>query len=124
MESETDPSSHGRYLRVVSLLCDKLRHEVRYRDQVLPLTKREFEIFWILASQPERLVSRQELRDRVWHPASKIQLRTIDLHIAHIRKKLGQCASRSIPVIQTVWSLGYRLRRCLQPKQRTVKGRK
>lgn len=123
IEIETEPSSTGRYLRVVPLLCDRLRREVRCRDQVLTLTKREFWIFWTLASQPERLLSRQELRDRVWHSTSKVKLRTIDLHIAHIRKKLSQLASESVPVIQTVWSLGYRLRGSLPSKHDTVKGR-
>jgi DNA-binding response OmpR family regulator len=124
METETDPSPHGRYLRIAPLLCDKSRREIRCRGQVLSLTKREFDIFWTLASQPDRLLSRQELRDRVWRSASKVTLRMIDLHIAHIRKKLSQFPSKSVPVIQTVWSLGYRLRGSRPSKHDTVKGRK
>lgn len=124
MKTGTDPLSNSRYLRIVPLLCDRSRREIRCRDQVLSLTKREFEIFWTLALQPERLLSRQELRNRVWHSTIKVKLRTIDLHIAHIRKKLSQFASESVPVIQTVWSLGYRLRGSLPSKHDTVKGRK
>ena len=97
METETDPSPHGRYLRIAPLLCDKSRREIRCRGQVLSLTKREFDIFWTLASQPDRLLSRQELRDRVWRSASKVTLRTIDLHIAHIRKNSANFRPNQYP---------------------------
>jgi DNA-binding response OmpR family regulator len=105
--------SEALHLEIGPLICDKARHELRYRSRTVSLTTIELAILSALASQPERLMSRQELRDKVWHSSEKVDLRTIDVHIGHLRKKLRRfkLPPDSMPVIQTVWGLGYRLRR-------------
>lgn len=108
LNAESSPNS--RYLRIGPLLCDRSCLQLRCGNLSVSLTEREFELFWALASQPERLMSRQKLRDSVWHKKSRVDLRTIDLHIAHIRRKVRRFKSSSMPVIQTVWSLGYKMR--------------
>ncbi len=110
MGLDAELSPNGRKLKIGSLQCDGSCLQIRCGNLSVSLTGREFELFWALASQPERLMSRQELRDSVWHKKSRVDLRTIDLHIAHIRKKLRRFKSSSMPVIQTVWSLGYKMR--------------
>lgn len=110
MSLEVCASAGSSSLEIGPLACDGTRHELRYRDQAVSLTRTELAILSALASQPERLVPRQELRERVWRSGRKVDLRTIDVHIAHIRRKLRRFKSASIPVIQTVWGLGYKLR--------------
>ena len=110
MSFEGCPSAGSSSQEIGPLACDETRHELRYRNQVVSLTRIELAILSVLASQPERLVPRQDLRDRVWRSGRKVDLRTIDAHIAHIRRKLRRFKSASTPVIQTVWGLGYKLR--------------
>jgi DNA-binding response OmpR family regulator len=98
------------FMEFGALEWDSTRHELRYRNQTVSLTKLELAVLSVLASQSERLVSRKEIRDRVWGSGKKVDLRTIDAHVAHLRKKLRRFKSASVPVIQTVWGLGYRLR--------------
>lgn len=87
------------------------KDDLRAWDQALSLTKMERAVLSVLASNVERLVSREEIRDRVWRSGKKkVELRTIDAHIVHIRRKLRRVSSLSMPAIQTVWGLGYKLK--------------
>lgn len=100
-------------LKIGPLVCDEGRRELRYQDRAVSLTKSELALLSALGSQPERLLSRQELRDKIWRSGKKVDLRTIDAHIAHIRKKLRQfkLAPSCRPIIQTIWGLGYKLKK-------------
>ena len=100
----------GSCLEVGPLGGDGRRNHFRNWDQVVSLTRMERTVLSVLASNAERLVSREEIRDRVWRSDKKVDLRTIDAHIVHIRKKLRRFRSVSMPIIQTVWGLGYKLR--------------
>ncbi len=57
------------------------------------LTKTEFEILTLLATNPTRLFSRDEIIDRVWKDSPYITERTIDVHITRLRKKMGAHAA-------------------------------
>ena len=74
----------------------------------IELTAREVALLALFASEPGRIVSRRRLLRDVWgmHAADSVETRTVDVHIAKLRKKLG--ASASAP-IETIRGLGYRL---------------
>ena len=57
------------------------------------LTKTEFEILSLLASHPDRVYSRDDIIDRVWKETPYITERTVDVHIARLRKKMGLYAT-------------------------------
>lgn len=61
------------------------------KDKV-ELTKTEFEIFSLLAENPDRIFSRPEIIDKVWGSSTYITERTVDVHITRLRKKLGDYA--------------------------------
>jgi two-component system response regulator QseB len=67
----------------------------------IALAAREFELLWVLASRPDAVYSRAELRRMVFHeaPASSI----VDTYVYYLRRKLGR------QVVRTVRGLGYRL---------------
>ncbi|MCX4237587.1 response regulator transcription factor [Streptomyces sp. NPDC020707] len=76
--------------------------EVELADgERIGLAAREFELLWVLASRPETVYSRAELRRAVFHeaPASSI----VDTYVYYLRRKLGR------QVVRTVRGLGYRL---------------
>lgn len=55
------------------------------------LTKKEYEILAILAQSPNKLFSRDDILQFVWKEESYVLDRTVDVHIARLRKKMGKC---------------------------------
>ncbi len=94
-----DPSLDGGRIRV-----DRTRHVVTLDGAALELTAKEFDLLAVLAEEPGRAVSRQELFSRVWDPVWIGTGKTLDVHIASLRKKLGDPN-----LIETVRGVGYRL---------------
>lgn len=89
-------------LRIGSASLHVGRREVELADgERIALAAREFELLWVLASSPETVYSRAELRRAVFHeaPASSI----VDTYVYYLRRKLGR------HVVRTVRGLGYRL---------------
>jgi DNA-binding response OmpR family regulator len=66
------------------------------------LTKKEFDLLWLLVESRPRVVSRDAILARVWQYDSAVETRTIDAHVKLLRKKIGE--SR----IETVIGVGYR----------------
>lgn len=72
-----------------ALRLDLNRKEARLNDDLLPLTKTEFEMLRMLLENEGRVFSRAEILRRVWHNDVEVLDRTIDVNITRIRKKLG-----------------------------------
>ncbi|MDI1288422.1 MAG: response regulator transcription factor [bacterium] len=86
------------------LVVDRNRHVVTLDGSTIDLTAKEFDLLAVLAEEPGRAVTRQELFARVWDPVWIGTGKTLDVHIASLRKKLGQP-----DFIETVRGVGYRL---------------
>ena len=80
------------------------RREVRIDDQPLEFTTKEFDLLRYLAERPGLAMSRQQILDNVWGYDWYGDARTVDVHIAQVRKKLGNALE-----IKTVRGVGYRL---------------
>lgn len=63
---------------------------VTVNGQSLPLTKKEFEILSLMAQNPGRIFSREDILNRVWQNDGYVLERTVDVHITRLRKKLGE----------------------------------
>lgn len=59
--------------------------------QEVPLTKKENEILILLTKNPNKIFSREDILQLVWKEESYVLERTIDVHIARLRKKIGSC---------------------------------
>jgi len=81
---------------------------VRVGDTALELTRNEFDILAYLIGRPDRAISRQQLADSALDPLAQRDARTVDTHMARLRKKLGVPAGNHL---QTVWGIGYRFTR-------------
>ena len=86
------------------LIVDRNRHQVLLDGEPVELTAKEFDLLAVLAEEPGRAVTRQELFSRVWDPVWIGTGKTLDVHVASLRKKLG-----SADLIETVRGVGYRL---------------
>jgi|SRR5690349_24733230 DNA-binding response OmpR family regulator len=92
------------------LTIDKLRHEVTVASRKVKLTPTEFALLWQLASDPGRVFRRDELLQAVWGQSISVENRTVDAHMSKVRRKLYR--PREAPsLVETVWGIGYRLRR-------------
>jgi DNA-binding response OmpR family regulator len=83
---------------------DAGRREVRIDDTPVEFTTKEFDLLRFLAERPGLALSRQQILDGVWGYDWYGDVRTVDVHIAQVRKKLGDACA-----ISTVRGIGYRL---------------
>jgi len=87
-----------------AVTIDTGRREVRAGETTVDLTTKEFELLRFLAERPRLALSRQQILDGVWGHDWFGDSRTVDVHIAQVRKKLGDALT-----ITTVRGVGYRL---------------
>jgi DNA-binding response OmpR family regulator len=85
------------------LEVDVRRREARQAGEIVALTTREFDLLAFLANNVGLALSRQQLLDGVWGTDWYGDERTVDVHVAQLRKKLGS----DLP-LATVWGVGYR----------------
>jgi DNA-binding response OmpR family regulator len=71
------------------LRIDFQAREVRLNGQLINVTRKEFDLLYLLACQPEAVVSRKQIMSKVWDVERTRCSRTIDTHVNSLRKKLG-----------------------------------
>jgi two-component system response regulator RegX3 len=98
---EIDPEQ-----RVGALAIDRRRRTVRVEGVEVALTPKEFDLLAVLAVEPGVVVTRQQLLEEVWDPHWYGPTKTIDVHVASLRKKLGNPGW-----VETVRGVGLRLGR-------------
>jgi DNA-binding response OmpR family regulator len=76
-----------------NLVIDLESKELMINGEKITLTKTEFEILVLLAENPERMFSRENIIDCLWKGTSCVVERTVDVHIARLRKKMGEYGS-------------------------------
>ena len=90
-------------LTVGPLEIDPAAHRVRYHDAFIELSAREFALLQELAREPGRVISREQLAERLYPWGSEIESNSIDVHIHHLRKKITPS------VVVTLRGVGYML---------------
>jgi two-component system phosphate regulon response regulator PhoB len=103
---EDQRAEPGETLTLDALVIDTVRHQVRLDGRELVLTLTEFRILLHLARHPGRVFSRYQILDGIQGQDSFVLDRTIDVHIAALRRKLGAFGDR----IETVRGVGYRFK--------------
>lgn len=84
-----------------------------YRDgKEIKTTFREFEILYLLASNPGRVFSKEQIYDIVWQEPYSGDYNIVMSHIHHIREKIEDNPGKPL-YIQTVWGIGYRFNKNL-----------
>lgn len=84
---------------------DRSRHSVEREGRSVHLTKKEFDLLWLLIKSVGRVVTRETILSRLWDFASDVETRTVDVHVRSLRKKIGD------DIIETVVGVGYRFPR-------------
>jgi two-component system response regulator RegX3 len=94
----------ARPQRIGPLEIDRRTRRVRAHGAEVALTPKEFDLLACLAEEPGTVLMRQDLLDQVWDPHWYGPTRTLDVHVASVRRKLGEPRW-----IETVRGVGFRL---------------
>jgi DNA-binding response OmpR family regulator len=94
-------------LEAGDLVVDRRTRGVTIRGEAVDLAGREFELLAKLASDPERVFTKDELLREVWGFRSLGRTRTLDSHASRLRRKLNRAEHDQFVV--NVWGVGYRL---------------
>jgi DNA-binding response OmpR family regulator len=101
-------SSIDQKLFFKGLEWDEDSVELKYENQIIPITPKEFALIGLFLKNPHKVFSRDHLLSLIWGVHSHIDDRTVDSHIRNLREKLR---SSGFPVddhLSTVWGIGYK----------------
>ena len=99
------PPKQPRVLNVAHLSVDLGRREAKLDDRALDLRAKEFDLLATFAEHEGLVLSRDQLLKLVWGYDFYGDSRTVDVHVARLRDKLGEADI----AIETVWGIGYKL---------------
>lgn len=100
----------GDVLDFGGLLLNRTSHECVYNEVPLTLTPIEFDILWLLCENRGKVISSEELFEKVWHEKYyKNSNNTVMVHIRHLREKMSALTGKS-DFIKTVWEWAIRLK--------------
>jgi DNA-binding response OmpR family regulator len=109
MATDGESKPADRTIEAGNVVIDPGRRVVTVDGEAITLTFMEFEILMALASEPGRVLTREALLERVWGDSAYRDIRTVDVHIRHLREKIEPDASNP-EYILTVRNVGYRFR--------------
>ena len=89
-------------------MVDRRARQVRLDGVPVPLAGREFDLAVKLATDPNRVFTKDELLRDVWGYGGNLVTRTVDSHASRLRNKL-RAAGAELPYVVNVWGRGYRL---------------
>ena len=89
-------------IEIADIKIDKLSYTVFKDDVQLTLPKKEFEILFFLASNPDKVYDREKILSKVWGSDVYVVSRTVDVHVRKLREKIGE------GYIHTIKGVGYK----------------
>lgn len=99
----------GNVLEVENLRLDKENGTAQINGEDIVLTKKEFEVLYLLASKPDTVFTKNELFEKIWGYDSLGDTSTLTVHINRLREKIKDADEKS-DLIKTIWSRGYKFR--------------
>src|SRR5258706_5800937 len=103
--SGTEPEG---LITISAMQIDNAARRVRVGDDEIPLTMTEFNLIAVLAANPERVLTRAQLRDKVWGYPHDLDDHSVDPHVQRLRRKLSKYSDSGV-ILDAVPGLGYRL---------------
>ncbi|PKP15427.1 MAG: DNA-binding response regulator, partial [Bacteroidetes bacterium HGW-Bacteroidetes-23] len=90
-------------LTVGNIEVNREEYKIIQGGKEIILPRKEFELFYLLASKPGKVFKREEILDKVWGNEVVVGGRTIDVHIRKLREKIGD------DLFKTIKGVGYKL---------------
>ena len=89
-------------IQIGKLIIDREQYEVTHMDKSFSMPRKEFELLYLLASNPDKVIKRDKIMEMVWGSEVVVGDRTIDVHIRKLREKVGD------KYFKTVKGVGYK----------------
>jgi len=89
-------------INIGDLTIDRTSYTIKVNDREINLPKKEFELLFFLAQNPNKVFSREDLLQNIWGTDVYVLARTVDVHIRKVREKIGD------DYITTVKGVGYK----------------
>lgn len=105
-DSDSSSSNDDGTIIFEELILNKRRHSCSLNEKLIDLTATEFELLYLLAREPGRVFTRNQLINESKGDDYPVTQRAIDVQVVSLRKKLGDFGKNSI---KTVWGIGYKL---------------
>jgi two-component system response regulator RegX3 len=105
-QTELDDVGYGA-IRVGDVSIDPERHVVTIRDEVVRLPLKEFELLYVLLANAGKVMTRENLIDRVWGSDYFGDTKTLDVHIKRLRSKVELDPATPVNIV-TIRGLGYK----------------
>jgi two-component system, OmpR family, alkaline phosphatase synthesis response regulator PhoP len=103
-----DPNYDANQIDIGAIRIYPERHEAYFKEELLELTLKEFELLLYLAQNKSRVLTRDQLLSAVWNYDFAGDTRIVDVHISHLREKVEVDTKKPI-YIKTIRGLGYKL---------------
>ena len=94
-----EESSNSETLNVGGIEINREEYKIIKENVEIILPRKEFELFYLLASKPGKVFKREEILDKVWGNEVIVGGRTIDVHIRKLREKIGVDLFKTIKVV-------------------------
>lgn len=95
-------SKDNNLIAAGDLTIDKTSYTIMIKDKKITLPKKEFQLLYFLAQNPNKVFSRDDLLQNIWGTDVYVLARTVDVHIRKVREKIGE------GFIRTVKGVGYK----------------
>lgn len=97
-----DENFSSESLNVGGIEINREEYKILMEDKEITLPRKEFELFYLLASKPGKVFKREDILDKVWGNEVIVGGRTIDVHIRKLREKIGE------DLFKTIKGVGYK----------------
>jgi two-component system OmpR family response regulator len=102
----TSPAVQSQQVIAGPITIDDASHEVRFKDELIDLSKTEYRLLWELAARPGMVLSKEYLLENVWGIDFENNSTVVDTYISYLRKKLHKDGFEGV---QTVRGVGFKL---------------
>jgi two-component system, OmpR family, alkaline phosphatase synthesis response regulator PhoP len=99
---DSKKKSSSNQIKVGELVIDRTSYTIKINGREISLPKKEFELLFFLAQNPNKVFSRDDLLQNIWGSDVYVLARTVDVHIRKVREKIGE------DYITTVKGVGYK----------------
>jgi two-component system, OmpR family, alkaline phosphatase synthesis response regulator PhoP len=99
---ESKKSNVSSQIKIGDLVIDRTSYTIKIKGREINLPKKEFELLFFLAQNPNKVFSRDDLLQNIWGSDVYVLARTVDVHIRKVREKIGD------DYITTVKGVGYK----------------
>jgi two-component system, OmpR family, alkaline phosphatase synthesis response regulator PhoP len=99
---DTKKTSQVNLINIGDLVIDRTSYTIKLKEREINLPKKEFELLYFLALNPNKVFSREDLLENIWGTDVYVLARTVDVHIRKVREKIGE------DYITTVKGVGYK----------------